>query len=152
MLVWIDYDLPQRRDGGPGHLPYAPDLVVPFAIEGETEHWFDEFVKKNGAHAIVHSKVVVLDPFAKVPTVMTGSHNMGTTASKKNDENLVIIEGDHDLAAAYAVNIMSIYNNYRWRYRIARGSKWNGIDDNDRWQRDYFNDPRKVAEAKFWMK
>ena len=131
-------------------IKYAPDLLVPFAVEGETEHWFDEFVKKNGAHAIVHSKIVVLDPFGDKPIVITGSHNMGTTASSKNDENLVIVEGDGNLAAAYAVNVMGIYNNYRWRYRLAEGSKWDGLDDGDSWQKSYFNDPAKVAEAKFW--
>lgn len=131
-------------------IAHAPDLLIPFAIEGDTEHWFDEFVKKNGAHAIVHSKVVVLDPFGERPVVMTGSHNMGTTASSKNDENLVIIEGDHKLAQAYAVNIMSIYNNYRWRYRAAEGSKWRGLKDRDDWQDDYYEKNR--GELDFWLK
>jgi phosphatidylserine/phosphatidylglycerophosphate/cardiolipin synthase-like enzyme len=65
---------------------------------------------------------------------MTGSHNMGTTASKKNDENLVLVHGDGKLAAAYAVNILSIYNNYRWRFRLAQGTKFTGLYDHDRWQ------------------
>jgi len=113
---------------------YAPDLLLPMAREKATEQWFDEFVKKNGAHAIVHSKVIVLDPFGAKPIVMTGSHNMGTTASKKNDENLVIIQGDQKLAAAYAVNVLSVYNNYRWRFRLAQGTKFTGLYDHDRWQ------------------
>ena len=113
---------------------YAPDLLLPMAREKATEQWFDEFVKKNGAHAIVHSKIVVLDPFGPKPVVMTGSHNMGTTASKKNDENLVIVQGDGKLAAAYAVNILSIYNNYRWRFRLNQGTRFTGLYDHDRWQ------------------
>src|SRR5262249_32975966 len=111
--------------------------------------WFGEFVKKNGAHAIVHSKVIVLDPFGKKPIVMTGSHNMGKTASSKNDENLVIIEGDRDLASAYAVNIMSIYDNYLCRYRVAAGSKWKGLTDNSTWQKSYMGDA--APELKFWL-
>jgi phosphatidylserine/phosphatidylglycerophosphate/cardiolipin synthase-like enzyme len=129
-------------------IKYAPDLLLPFAQRGD-DHWFAEFVKKNGAHAIVHSKIVVLDPFGKKPVVMTGSHNMGKTASEKNDENLVIVEGDGDLAAAYAVNIMSIYDNYRWRYRVAEGSKWRGIKDDDGWQKQYMGNV--APELKFWM-
>jgi phosphatidylserine/phosphatidylglycerophosphate/cardiolipin synthase-like enzyme len=113
---------------------FAPDLLLPMAREKATEQWFDEFVKKNGAHAIVHSKVIVLDPLGKNPTVMTGSHNMGTTASRKNDENLVIVRGDAQLAAAYAVNVLSVYNNYRWRFRLAEGAKFSGLHDHDRWQ------------------
>lgn len=129
-------------------IKYAPDLLLPFA-QRKSDHWFGEFVKKNGAHAIVHSKIIVLDPFGKKPIVMTGSHNMGKTASSKNDENLVIIEGDVALAAAYAVNIMSIYDNYRWRYRVAAGSKWKGIHDNDKWQDEYL--PNVAPELRFWM-
>jgi phosphatidylserine/phosphatidylglycerophosphate/cardiolipin synthase-like enzyme len=119
---------------GNERVKYAPDLLLPMAREKATEQWFDEFVKKNGAHAIVHSKVIVLDPLGAKPVVMTGSHNMGTTASKKNDENLLIIQGDQKLAAAYAVNILSVYNNYRWRFRLAQGTKFKGLYDNDRWQ------------------
>ena len=80
---------------------------------------------------------------------MTGSHNMGKTASSKNDENLVIVEGDAALAAAYAVNIMSIYDNYRWRYRVAGGSKWKGISDNDIWQKKFLKNTK--LELTFWM-
>lgn len=128
---------------------YAPDLLLPMAREKATEQWFDEFVKKNGAHAIVHSKIVVLDPFGAKPIVMTGSHNMGTTASKKNDENLVILQGDQQLAAAYAVNILSIYNNYRWRFRLAQGTKYTGLYDHDRWQAPQLRGaPGK--ELEFW--
>jgi len=130
---------------------YAPDLLLPFAQENAMGgRWFREFVKKNGAHAIVHSKIVVIDPCGENPIVMTGSHNMGKTASQKNDENLVIIEGNKELAQAYAVNIMSIYNNYRWRYRSAQGSKWRGSYINDRWQESYLSGDKK-QELNFWL-
>src|SRR5262249_2941558 len=46
---------------------FAPDLLLPFAIEKRIGGWFEEFVKKNKAHAIVHSKIIVLDPFGKNP-------------------------------------------------------------------------------------
>jgi phosphatidylserine/phosphatidylglycerophosphate/cardiolipin synthase-like enzyme len=128
---------------------FAPDLLLPMAREKATEQWFDEFVKKNGAHAIVHSKIVVLDPFGAKPVVITGSHNMGIAASKKNDENLVVIEGDSALAAAYAVNILSIYNNYRWRFRLNEGTKFAGLYDHDKWQKSQLNGaPGK--ELAFW--
>jgi phosphatidylserine/phosphatidylglycerophosphate/cardiolipin synthase-like enzyme len=128
---------------------YAPDLLLPFAIEKKLG-WFDEFVRKNGAHAIVHSKIVVLDPWGKEPIVMTGSHNMGKNASSSNDENLVIVRGDAALAQAYAVNIMSIYDNYRWRFRVAAKSKWKGNWDNDRWQKNYLQGDAR-DELDLWM-
>jgi hypothetical protein len=72
---------------------------------------------------MIHSKVVVVDPFGANPVVMTGSHNLGPKASGQNDDNLVIVEGAPGLAAAYAVNILGIYDQYKWRYNMLVASK-----------------------------
>lgn len=66
---------------------------------------------------MVHSKVVLVDPFGAHPVLLTGSHNLGPKASTTNDENLLIIRDAPCLAAVYAANIMAIYNQYRWRFR-----------------------------------
>ena len=66
---------------------------------------------------MVHSKVVLIDPFGEHPVLLTGSHNLGPKASGTNDENLLIIRDAPGLAAAYATNIMAVYNQYRWRFR-----------------------------------
>lgn len=128
-------------------LKYAPSVLLPFAL-GPNEKWIQEFVKKNGAHAIIHSKVVVLDPFGAKPVVITGSHNLGTTASKSNDENLLLITGDRALAAAYLTNIMAIYDNFRWRFRVAEGSAWKGSSRRPSWQNRYFDG--EVPEFQFF--
>jgi phosphatidylserine/phosphatidylglycerophosphate/cardiolipin synthase-like enzyme len=127
---------------------YAPDLLLPFALEKPSERWLAEFVKKNGAHAVIHSKVIVLDPFGLRPVVMTGSHNLGRTASSKNDENLVVVENSAALAAAYATNIIAIYDNFRWRFRVAQGTSWKGLADGDGWQRRYLDG--SVPEFRFF--
>ncbi len=53
-------------------------------------------------------------------------------------------------AALPAENIMSIYGHFRWRYRVAAGSKWKGSKDDDRWQDDYRKDAKR-CELDFWM-
>lgn len=68
----------------------------------------------------IHSKVIMLDPFGENPVVMTGSHNLGFKASSKNDDNLIIIEGNGPLAAAYAVNIIAIFQSYRWNHCVTQ--------------------------------
>src|SRR5262249_16782287 len=83
------------------------------------------------------SKVVVIDPYGDHPVVMTGSHNMGPKASGVNDENLLIIEGDGDLASQYAGQIMEIYSQYRWRQSVPLehgDPKWKGLADEDDWR------------------
>jgi hypothetical protein len=105
---------------------------------------------------MVHSKVIVLDPFGAKPVVMTGSHNLGLKASAKNDDNLVILEGPAaaPLAAAYALNIIAIYNTYRWNTYVTQHEKdpsvWHGLVDTDQWQSGHLQGA-DLAELQFWM-
>jgi phosphatidylserine/phosphatidylglycerophosphate/cardiolipin synthase-like enzyme len=104
---------------------------------------------------MVHSKAVLVDPLGNHPIVLTGSHNLGPKASGTNDENLLIIRDAPGLAAAYAANIMAVYNQYRWRFRRPTQptqKRWKGLKDNDRWQRGYLK-PDSVAlrEMNFWV-
>jgi hypothetical protein len=96
----------------------------------------------------------VLDALGENPVVMTGSHNLGFKASNANDDNLVIIEGNAPLAAAYAINIVAIFQTYRWNSYVEAHRKdpnvWHGLVDNDQWQNSYLTgDPLK--ELKFWF-
>ncbi len=133
------------------------DVVLPAAIPGTLKFWQKELLKLPRAHAMVHSKVVVIDPYGEHPVVMTGSHNMGPKASGVNDENLILIEGNGDLASQYAGNIMQIYSQYRWRASIQAqdgAPKWQGLADDDQWQiRDASQpyDKRRLRELDFWF-
>jgi phosphatidylserine/phosphatidylglycerophosphate/cardiolipin synthase-like enzyme len=131
------------------------EIVLPAAIDEPTKWFVREMKKLNGTFAMVHSKVVLIDPFGSHPILITGSHNLGPKASRTNDENLVIIRDVPGLAAAYATNIMSIYNQYRWRFRRttqAKTKKWDGLKDNDKWQNGYFKeDSNALREMNFWV-
>ncbi len=104
----------------------------------------------------MHSKVIVIDPFGENPVVMTGSHNLGFKASSKNDDNLVIIEGNAPLAAAYAVNIIATFQTYRWNSYVEAHRQdpkvWHGLQDTDNWQQGYLQvGSDHLAELQFWM-
>ena len=73
-----------------------------------------QFLSQIG-YAIIHSKVLVIDPFSDNAIVVTGSHNFSKSASTKNDENFIVITGDPTLAEAYTVNVIAAYDHYRWR-------------------------------------
>ena len=78
-------------------------------ISRQFAFWQKELLKSGPqAHAIVHSKIVVIDPLTPNCVVITGSHNLGYQASYNNDENLLIVHGEQELARAYAVNIMDV--------------------------------------------
>jgi phosphatidylserine/phosphatidylglycerophosphate/cardiolipin synthase-like enzyme len=133
------------------------DVVLPAAIPGPLEYWKQELLKLPRTHAMVHSKVIVIDPYGDNPVVMTGSHNMGPKASGVNDENLILIQGNGDLASQYAGKIMEIYSQYRWRQSVQKQDgkpQWTGLADNADWQ---IKDPtlgydkRRVRELDFWF-
>jgi phosphatidylserine/phosphatidylglycerophosphate/cardiolipin synthase-like enzyme len=137
------------------------EVVLPAAIDKATSWFVSELKKLPTARAMVHSKVVVLDPFSDKPVIMTGSHNLGTKASGTNDENFLIIRDAPGLASAYATNIMAVYNQYRWRFnRLNKVSStsFDGLKDNEFWQPWLWNGPKsqaakdtKLREMDFWV-
>jgi phosphatidylserine/phosphatidylglycerophosphate/cardiolipin synthase-like enzyme len=133
------------------------DVVLPASISERLKFWEPELLKLPRAHAMVHSKVVVVDPYGAKPVVMTGSHNMGPKASGVNDENFILIEGNRDLASQYAGNIMEIYSQYRWRASVHADRdrpRWQGLADDDQWQIKDPNQPydkRRLRELDFWF-
>lgn len=138
---------------GADHTPVHLDIIQPEGVEHPFANFAAEVTHKQFlagiGHAIIHSKVVVIDPFSADPVVITGSHNFSTSASSKNDENFIIIKGDHDLAEAYAVNVLGAYDHYRWRAFLAQTKKpFSGLKDDDKWQ------ARKLAaerrDLQFW--
>ena len=129
------------------------DVLVPANIKDNFGPWEKELL---GAGVHVHSKVIVIDPFGENPVVMTGSHNLGFKASSKNDDNLVIIEGNAPLAAAYAVNIIATFQTYRWNSYVEAHRQdpkvWHGLQDTDSWQEGYLQPGSDhLAELQFWM-
>lgn len=67
--------------------------------------------------AIIHDKIVVVDPLSPDGFVAMGSHNAGFKASYENDENLLIIRNNPGLVQAYAVHVLDVYEHYRFRAR-----------------------------------
>lgn len=146
MLYNGGQDDPHRLEG---------DVLVPSYVRQAYPNWHEEL--KGASSVMIHSKVVILDPFGDHPVVMTGSHNQGMKASRSNDDNLVIVEGNAALAQAYAINAIAIYQEYRWRHYVsthgaqaAAHKAWVGLQDTDAWQASHL--ARDAAEMAFWLK
>ncbi|MBI3560352.1 MAG: hypothetical protein HY080_01350 [Gammaproteobacteria bacterium] len=128
-------------------------VVVTSAINNQFAYWQKELLKLPGAHAIIHDKIVVIDPLSDDCVVITGSHNLGYRASYNNDENLVIVQGHKPLAAAYATHVMDIYDHYRWRYVLQqlKTKAFTGLEGSPAWQKKYFaTDSPARQETLFW--
>jgi len=117
--------------------------------------WLKEILKIG--FAIVHDKIVVIDPFSKDRcVVITGSHNLGHKASFNNDENLLIVRGNRKLAEAYASHVLDVYDHFAWRVSQNNPkTKGDGTLSTkpDVWQERYFNADGsiRVAQLRFWL-
>jgi hypothetical protein len=99
--------------------------MVPANIKKAFHGWEQEIL--GASMVMVHSKVIVLDPFGDYPVLMTGSHNLG--------------------------NIIAIYQNYRWNTYVtqhdADPTAWHGLQDNDDWQAGHLQGSA-LDELRFW--
>ena len=117
----------------------------------------EQLTARGGIGAIIHDKILVIDPRLPECTVVLGSHNLGFKASYSNDENMVIVTGDQQLAAAYAVHILDVYDHYRFRAieaeRKRKGKKeWSGfLETTDAWQNGYVTG-RKGALMRYFAR
>lgn len=124
------------------------NAILPKAIGEEFSFWSKEV---SGGMVTIHSKVLVIDPFGDSPYVITGSHNFGPKASATNDENLLIIN-DRKVAEQYAVNIMAVYDHYRWRYSLYnKNSDYRGLSKDREWMSDYMSGQTRMKELDFWL-
>ena len=109
----------------------------------------------NIGFAIVHSKIIVLDPLGDNPVLVTGSHNFSAAATSKNDENLIIVKGNAPLARAYAAHIQGVYDHYKFRAVAAALQKKDKdvtdfFKDAKSWQKSWFEADR-ATELAFWL-
>ncbi len=113
-------------------------------VDDAYDRWEKELAKFG--NAVIHDKILVVDPFSDACVVVTGSHNLGYKASYSNDENLCIIRGSKEIAAAYTTHILDVVNHYNWRYTggskekdpQAMKRKVKALYDLTTWQDKYF--------------
>jgi phosphatidylserine/phosphatidylglycerophosphate/cardiolipin synthase-like enzyme len=139
------------------------DIVQPEGITSPFASWAatvtrEEFIPMRGGvvgFAIVHSKLIVVDPFTR-PVVVTGSHNFSGSASSKNDENFVIVRKNTDLAVEYAAHILAVYQHYRWLSFVHDQQKKGKnpkafLIESDAWQARHLKGAAK-RELEFWAR
>lgn len=139
------------------------DVIQPQGVKTPFASWAatitrNEFLLSEGGvlgYAIVHSKVIVVDPFTN-PVVITGSHNFSNSASTQNDENFVIVRGNRSLALEYAVHVLTIYKHYRWQAYVAEMRRqerppFSNLLETDKWQAGHLRGASK-REMDFWVR
>jgi len=72
-----------------------------------TSHGVKVKIKRGSGGGLMHHKYAVID--GKI--VLTGSYNWTYSAEKRNDENLVAIEGSRNLAKTYFENFKALWQH-----------------------------------------
>ncbi|WP_342618221.1 phospholipase D-like domain-containing protein [Rhodoferax sp. GW822-FHT02A01] len=136
----------------------APDVLVSGVggIPDDFGYWEKEMYKLG--HAVIHDKIIVIDPFSPDCVVVTGSHNLGFKASYQNDEKLVIVRGHQRLAQAYAAHVLDVTNHFSWRYKLSQlqhdnklDQAWGDLSEKDTWQDKYFDHASDASRDGFFF-
>ena len=146
---------PVKRQKGDPSLPEDYRVIHTRGVtKGDAFAQWEEELNQAG-HAVIHDKIVVVDPFSDNCVVVTGSHNLGYKASYDNDENLAIIHDHRAVAEAYAAHCLDVYDHYAWRYWLGQNKDqaWHFLASDDSWQDEYYSSDNQVksAELGFWL-
>lgn len=96
----------------------AIGAVLDTKVIGDTalQRWVGE--KLTGLNSFVnyiHTKYLFVDPMGKQPTVISGSANFSDASTTNNDENMLVIQGDHGVADIYLGEFMRLWSHFRFR-------------------------------------
>ncbi|HTN25406.1 MAG TPA: phospholipase D-like domain-containing protein [Solirubrobacteraceae bacterium] len=139
------------------HRDRTADFVATAMLDEGLEGFLKETTAGQKGNILIHTKLVVIDFTSDAPTVMSGSHNLSASASGGNDENFLIIRGAVEVADCYGVELMRLYDHYRFRWHQSKRSAGHGdaepapppvdptwppgsLCPDDRWTKDYFTD------------
>jgi hypothetical protein len=142
----LRFGLQNSRDTITGiHRDRTADFVAVAMLDEGLEGFLKETTAGQKGNILIHTKLIVIDFTSDAPTVLSGSHNLSANASSGNDENYLIIRGALDVADCYGVELMRLYDHYRFRWHQSLRSKAKAgpppaLCPDDRWTQPYFED------------
>jgi phosphatidylserine/phosphatidylglycerophosphate/cardiolipin synthase-like enzyme len=86
------------------------------AIGGALHRWLTEKLTDLNFHVkYLHTKYMLLDVLSDDPIVISGSANFSAASTQNNDENMVIVRGDTELADMYLGEFMRLFAHFYFR-------------------------------------
>lgn len=139
----LRYGLLERPDDHMDVLQRDPDnrfSVGSVLKEGILDRWYRERLVPglNPRVKYIHTKYLLVDPLTSDPVVVTGSANFSNPSTTNNDENMLIITGDTDVADLYLGEFMRLFQHFYFRQFARSGATPRPLDETDRWSRPYF--------------
>ncbi len=84
-------------------------------MEGVHRMLEEELTDLNTWVKYVHNKFMLIDPMSDDPLVISGSANFSKASTQNNDENMLIIRGNTQVADIYLGEFMRMFNHFYYR-------------------------------------
>ncbi|MEP6695961.1 MAG: phospholipase D-like domain-containing protein [Pseudonocardiales bacterium] len=145
----LHYVMLDRADNNQANWSADHKVIVAVGSEGGPAiltRWAKEGLTGFNVHVpYLHTKIALIDPLSADPTVITGSANFSPASTTDNDENMLVVRGDTDVADVYFTEFTRIFNHFYARYWAARLRKGDTdarqhsfLAETDAWQKPYF--------------
>lgn len=120
--------------------------------ENEFERWLKERTTNLNKHVkYIHTKYMLIDPLGDDPLVITGSANFSDASTRRNDENMLVVRGDKQVADLYLVEFMRLFNHFYFRSVANRNAGAGNrraspfLTPDDSWSQPYY-EPGSVKQ------
>lgn len=140
-------------------LRYMPEnifVIGDFIRSNKFDGWVKESLSNlNRNVQYVHNKFMLIDPLSENPIVITGSANFSEASTTKNDENMVLIQGNKRVADIYLGEYMRLWNHHAFREFLNRPNQGNTKPQpkhlrTDDWWSEYFKNNDKATRRKYF--
>jgi phosphatidylserine/phosphatidylglycerophosphate/cardiolipin synthase-like enzyme len=128
----------------------------------ELSRWAEEHLTGfNPRVPYLHTKILLVDALDADPTVISGSANFSPDSTSTNDENMLVVRGDTDLADVYFSEYARIFQHFYARWWASQLSKETAdahahsfLAETDAWQTPYFTagNPKQLARTVYSSK
>jgi phosphatidylserine/phosphatidylglycerophosphate/cardiolipin synthase-like enzyme len=106
----------------------------------------------------IHTKFMLIDPLGARPLVISGSANFSLASSKQNDENMLVIAGDREVADIYLGEFMRSYTHYAFRDAVRAASlagtlfTSNPLNADCSWAQDYYGNGFRSRQRTYFSR
>jgi phosphatidylserine/phosphatidylglycerophosphate/cardiolipin synthase-like enzyme len=136
---------------------WSKDHAIQVAVGAEggpdvLSRWAKEVLTGFNGHVdYLHTKILLAGVLGPAPTTISGSANWSEASTNSNDENMLIIAGDRDVADVYFTEYMRIFQHFYarwWAAKLGTGDpdSHSFLSEDDTWQGPYFGTGPKSQE------
>jgi phosphatidylserine/phosphatidylglycerophosphate/cardiolipin synthase-like enzyme len=105
----------------------------------------------------LHTKYLLIDPLTDDPTVISGSANFSDASTEKNDENMLVIQGNTRVADIFLTEFMRLFNHFHIRNVINQMSdeeaqRTSHLTPTDSWTTLFYEEGTQEHEQRLLFK